>query len=285
MKITKKVAVAAVVGACVSVQGGASIAKMLLPLIGPGGAVLLRIGFAGLILSLFHRPPWRSFTKAQWGCILFYAFSIAAMNASFYCGVGRVPLGVAVTIEFTGPLVLALVRSRSVKDILWALLAALGIGLIVPWHKGFGEGAVDPIGVGFVALAGLMWAFYIVATDRIAGRVKNADAICSGMLFAALFVLPFGIFSGVFTQLTPHVLWLGLGIAVFSSALPFTLDLLSLNSLPGKTFGVLQSLQPAIAALSGFCFLGEKLTWTQWFAILCIMASSTGATLTTKTKN
>lgn len=283
MKITKKVAVAAVVGASVSVQGGASIAKLLLPLIGPGGAVLLRIGFAGLLLSLFHRPPWRSFTKAQWGCILFYAFSIAAMNTSFYCGVGRVPLGVAVTIEFTGPLVLALVRSRSWADLLWALLAALGIALIVPWHKG--TTAVDFVGVGFVALAGLMWALYIVATDRIAGRVKNADAICSGMLFAALFVLPFGVASGVLAHMTPHILLLGLGIAVFSSALPFTLDLLSLNSLPGKTFGVLQSLQPAIAALSGFCFLGEKLTWVQWLAIASIMISSTGATLTAKAKN
>lgn len=282
MKISKKTAVAAVLGASASVQGGASVAKMLLPIIGPGGAVFLRVGLAGILLSLFHRPPVRSFTRGQWGCILFYGISIAAMNTSFYFGVGRVPLGVAVTIEFAGPLALALIRSRSALDVVWALLAGLGILMIVPWHRGVG--AVDFVGVGFVALAGILWALYIVASDRIAGRIPYADALCAGMGVAALFTLPFGICSGALLHLTPHIMLLGLGIAVFSSALPFALDLLSLNALPGRTFGVLQSLQPAIAALSGFAFLGERLEWVQWLAILCIMAASTGATLTTKSK-
>ena len=281
--MTKKLAVAAVVGSSVSVQGGATLAKHLLPMIGPGGAVLLRIGLAGILISLFHRPSFRSFTRTQWPCILLYAFSIAAMNTCFYNGVGRVPLGVAVTIEFLGPLTLALVRSRSALDILWALLAGLGIFLIVPWHKGCG--AVDFVGVGFVSAAGLLWALYIVASDRIAGRVKNADAVSAGMCLAALLVLPYGLGSGVLLHLTPTIALLGLGIAIFSSALPFTLDMLSLNSLPGKTFGVLQSLQPAIAALSGLVFLDEKLALVQWFAILAIIVSSTGATLTTKAKN
>jgi len=264
------------------VQGGASIAKLLLPTIGPGGAVFLRVGLAGLLLALFHRPPLRSFTRGQWGCILFYGISIAAMNTSFYFGVGRVPLGVAVTIEFAGPLTLALIRSRSLLDVLWAVLAGLGILMIVPWHQGVG--AVDYVGVGFVALAGLLWALYIVASDRIAGRIPYADALCTGMFVGALFTLPFGIASGALLKLTPHIMLLGLGIAVFSSALPFALELLSLNALPGRTFGVLQSLQPAIAALSVFAFLGERLGLIQWLAILCIMSASAGATLTTKVK-
>ena len=274
----KRLSVCAVLGSICSVQGGASIAKHLFPLIGPGGAVTLRIGLAGLVLSAFHRPAVRSFTRAQWGCVVLYAFSIAAMNTVFYYGIRRVHLGIGVAIEFIGPLGLALIASRRKSDFLWAVLAAAGVLLIVPWRGG--GGAADWVGLGLVALAGILWALYIVATDRVSARIRSSDAVTVGMCLAGLLVLPFGLLSGDLFRVTPKLLLLGFGVAVFSSALPFTLDLFSVRRLSEKTFSILQSLQPAVGALSGFFFLGERLEPVQWLAILCVMAASVGATAT-----
>lgn len=270
-------AVFTVLGAIFSVQGGASIAKHLFPLIGPGGAVSLRVGLAGVLLSLINRPNYRSFTKEQWMCALFYGFSIAAMNTTFYYGVRRVPLGVGVTVEFLGPLALALVTSRKWTDFIWAGFAALGIAMIVPWT---GAERADPIGVLLVALAGVLWAAYIVATKRISGRLPARDAVTVGMGFAALMVLPFGVFSGDLFNVDGKLLALGFGVAIFSSVLPFTLDLFSMRKLDEKTYSILMSLQPAVAALAGLVFLGEVLSVVQWFAIASVIIASVGATLT-----
>lgn len=278
----KLLSVGAVLASMSSVQGGASIAKMIFPLVGPGGAVTLRVGLAGVLLAACHRPRVRSLSRGQWLCILLYGVSIAAMNTVFYYGIRRVPLGVGVAIEFVGPLGLALFKSRRPADFLWAALAALGIVLIVPWHGG--SGAVDWVGVALVALAGLFWALYIVMVDKVSWRVRNSDAVTLGMCVAGLLVLPFGLFGGDLLRVTPKLLALGLGVAVFSSALPFTLDLLAMRRLPEKTFSILQSAQPAVGALSGLVFLGEGLMAAQWLAIACIMASSVGATATSRMK-
>lgn len=275
MRLNKKTAVLSAIGAMISVQSGSSIAKYLFPLIGPASAVVLRVGIAGLLLALVFRPNLFKFSVREWAYIFFYGFSIGAMNISFYYGIQRVPLGIGVTIEFIGPLGLALITSRQKTDLLWTFLAALGILMIVPWHTG----TVDLIGIAFVATAGLMWALYIVATGKITGKLKNSDSVTCGMCVAALLVLPFGLCSGDLFHLNAKVLWLGLGVAVFSSALPFSLDLLAMKKLPAKTFSVLQSLQPAFGALSGLIFLREYLSVTQWLAVFCVIAASAGATI------
>lgn len=280
MTFNKKWAVVSALGSMISVQSGASIAKYLFHLLGPAGAVTLRVGIAGLLLALINRPKLWKFTRRQWFYILFYGISIGAMNLTFYYGIQRVPLGIGVAVEFVGPLGLALLCSRQALDFLWAILAAAGILLIVPWKTG----TLDPVGLLLVAFAGIMWALYIVATARITGKIRTTDAVTCGMCVAALLVLPFGLCNGDLFRLNATLLLYGLGVAVFSSALPFTLDLLSMKRLPEKTFSVLQSLQPAFGALSGLLFLGEYLSLLQWTAIICIMAASTGAAFCAKEK-
>lgn len=258
-----------------SVQGGASIAKRLFHLLGPAGATTLRIGLAGIILAIIVRPQVWKFTRKEWLYTLFYGLSIGGMNLCFYYGIQRVPLGLGVTVEFIGPLSLAFLASRKALDFLWALLAAAGIVLIMPWAND----SVDLLGLLFVFLAGVMWAVYIVAGSKITQKMKSSDAVTTGMCIAMFLVLPFGIASGELNHLNVNMLLLGLGIAVFSSALPFTLDLFVLKRLPEKTFSVLQSLQPVFAALSGLVFVGEYLSVTQWFAVLCVVAASLGTTI------
>jgi inner membrane transporter RhtA len=278
-KVNPHLSVLAVLASVFSVQGGASIAKYLFHLLGPGGAVTLRVGIAGLILACVHRPPLRHFRWRQWKWVILYGFSIGAMNAVYYYGIQRVPLGVAVTIEFTGPLGLALISSRRATDFLWAFLAALGIVLIVPWTGTSADG-LDPLGLVLVFCAGLLWALYIVSTNRITRIMRSSDAVTLGMCVAALVVLPAGLLSGDLFHLNAKLLLIGLGVAVFSSVLPFSLDLLAMKGLKAKTFSILMSLEPAVAALSGFVFLGEKLTALQCLAMVCVIVASAGATRT-----
>lgn len=281
MNISRKVAVGAVLGSIFSVQGGASIAKYLFHLLGPGGAVTLRVGIAGLILALVNRPALRRFSWRQWKCALVYGLSIGAMNATFYYGIRRVPLGVGVTIEFIGPLGLALLTSRRLTDVIWAVLAALGVTFIVPWTGGAADG-LDPLGLALVAAAGLFWALYIVATDRITRLMRATDAVTLGIGIAGLFVLPVGLLSGDLFHLDAKLLLIGFGVAFFSSVVPFTLDLYAMKGLKEKTYSILMSLEPAVAALSGFVFLGERLSSVQCLAIVCVIAASVGATATTE---
>ena len=280
-RIDARLAVLAVLASVFSVQSGASIAKYLFHLLGPGGAVTLRVGIAGLILACVHRPPIRHFRWRQWKWVILYGFSIGAMNAIYYYGIRRVPLGVAVTVEFIGPLALALVASRRATDFLWAFLAALGIVLIVPWGGGSADG-LDPLGLALVFVAGLFWALYIVSTNRITRIMRPSDAVTLGMCVATLVVLPTGLASGDLFHLDSRMLLVGLGVAVFSSVLPFSLDLLAMRGLKAKTFSIMMSLEPAVAALAGFVFLGERLTGLQCLAMACVIAASVGATHTQK---
>lgn len=264
----------AVLLAMISVQGGASIAKYLFPVLGASGTASLRIGFSTLILLAVSRTNLFKVTKKQWLYCLAYGTCLGAMNLVFYFAIKRIPLGLGVTLEFTGPLVLALLGSRKKLDLLWVLLACIGIALIAPWQNN----NVDLLGAGLAVGAGALWAGYIVLGGKVAKVMKGSDAVGVGMLFATMFVLPFGIFSGDLAAVTAPLLLIGVAVALLTSAIPYTLEIGALRQLPPKTFGILMSLHPAFAALSGLLFLEEYLSVTQWVSILCVVTASVGAT-------
>ena len=268
--------VPAVILAIVSVQGGAAIAKGLFPVLGAAGTASMRIGLSALLLLVVVRPRLSQLRAAQWRAVVPYGLALGAMNFLFYCALARVPLGLAVTLEFIGPLALALSGSRRWFDVVWALLAGGGIALIAPWS---GHG-VDVLGMLFALAAGGCWAGYIVLGQRTAAVLPGTLAVTVGMLVGAILVVPFGLASGQLAALTPHLALLGGLLALFSSVLPFTLEMQALKSLPTRTFSILMSLEPAAAAVSGWLLLHERLTVGQWLAVVLIVVASAGATLT-----
>lgn len=271
-------ALPAVLLAIASVQAGAAIAKGLFPVLGPAGTTSLRVGISAVVLLLVVRPRLGQLTGPQWRAVVPYGLALGLMNLLFYYALARIPLGLAVTVEFIGPLGLALLGSRRWLDAGWAVLAAVGIALITPWH---GHG-LDLVGLGFALAAGLAWAVYIVLGQRTATVLPGQRAVAVGMLFAALPVLPLGVASGSLVGLTPHWLLLGGLLALFSSVLPFSLEMHALRTMPTRTFSILLSLEPVAAALSGWVLLGEKLGPGQWLAVVLIVVASVGATLTTR---
>lgn len=267
--------VPAVLLSIISVQAGAAIAKGLFPALGPAVTASLRIGLAALILLVAVRPRLSRLQATQWRAVVPYGLSLGLMNFLFYLSLDRIPLGLAVTLEFVGPLGLALAGSRRWFDALWAVLAGLGIAFITPWH---GTG-LDPLGLVFALLAGGVWAGYIVLGRRTAAMLPGPVAVTVGMVFGALLVLPFGLASGQLAALTPTLLGLGALLALFSSAVPFSLEIQALKKLTTANFSILMSLEPVAAALSGRALLHEQLTLGQWAAVLLIAAASAGATL------
>lgn len=274
-------AVPAVLLSIISVQSGSSIAKKLFPHLGASGTCTLRIGLSAIILALINRPSIKGLNFKQWGCCALYGLFLGAMNIFFYLGISRIPLGLGVTIEFVGPLTLALVCSRRLKDLAWALLACTGICLIVPWGNSAG---VDIVGLLCALTAGTCWALYIVMGGVVSKLVRSKQAVTIGLFFATLFILPFGIFSGELANLNFSYFLMALGVAIFSSAIPFTLDFIGLQKLPAKTFSILMSLHPAFAALFGLLFLQEFLSLNQCLSISCVVIASIGTTLTSNTK-
>ena len=265
----------AVLLSIVSVQGGAAIAKGLFPIIGSGGTASIRIGFSALILLLAVRPNLRKLNLAQWKAIIPYGAVLGAMNLLFYLALARIPLGLAVTLEFIGPLGLALAGSRRVIDILWVVLAGAGIALIAPWS---GKG-VDLLGSVFALSAGVCWAIYILLSKHAGAQLPGQLAVTVGMLSAAILVVPYGLFEGNLHLMTPSILMFGIALAIFSSVLPFSLEMQALRNMPPQTFSILMSLEPAMAALAGWLLLGEHLESGQWLAIACIVMASSGAAL------
>lgn len=270
----------AVLLAVVSVQGGAAFAKEVFPALGAAGTAGLRISLSALMLCAVMRPPLARLTRAQWSAAIPYGVVLGAMNLSFYLALARIPLGLAVTLEFVGPLALAVFGSRRVLDFLWVLLAAVGIALIAPWRGGLG--ALDVLGVLLALFAGGCWAAYILLGGRVSRAFPGAQGVATGMLFASLTVLPFSFAEGLAARLTPPLFAAGLAVALLSSAVPFTLEMMALRVLPSRTFGILMSLEPAAAALSGLVFLREQLTVTQWLALVFVSAASAGAALTAR---
>lgn len=271
-------AIPAVLLAMVSVQGGASIAKHLFPYIGASGTASLRIGFSSLILLAVFRTNIFKLNKKQWLYCLAYGTCLGAMNLVFYFAIKRIPLGLGVTLEFIGPLCLALFGSKKPLDLLWILLACLGIVLIAPWQNN----NVDLLGAALAVLAGALWAGYIVLGGKVSNLMKSGDAVTVGMIFATLFVLPFGVFSGGLGAVTGPLLLIGVAVALLTSAIPFTLEMGALRQLPAKTFGILMSLHPAVGALSGLLFLEEFLSPVQWISIICVILASVGVTYFSK---
>jgi inner membrane transporter RhtA len=264
----------------VSIQTGASFAKHLFPLVGPQGSAALRLFFACLILWGVWRPWTRWPSRHHWGAIWLYGLSLGGMNLLFYLSLARIPLGIAVAFEFCGPLAVALLASRRASDFLWVACAVAGLALLLPLR---GTSALDPWGVAFALAAGLCWALYIVFGRRVGASVHGGTATSLGMSIAALVVLPFGIIHSGLALLSWNVLPIGVAVAILSSAFPYSLEMVALKKLPAHTFGVLMSMEPAVAAMSGLIFLGEKLSALQWLALGLIILASAGSTSSTKT--
>lgn len=260
--------------AMVSFQLGAAFAKQLIPVLGAPGTTALRLGLSALLLLVVQRP-WRSVpTRAAWKWILAYGVSLGAMNAIFYVALGRIPLGIAVAIEFVGPLGVAVWASRRRVDYLWVALAALGLLLLLPMQPD--AAALDPIGVLCALGAGVGWALYIICGQK-AGRAHGPTAATWGLMVAAVLTVPLGIADAGARLIDPDLLPFGVGVAIFSSALPYTLEMFALRRLSTKTFGTLMSFEPALAAIAGLVLLHERLTVMQWTAIAAVVVASVGA--------
>ncbi|HEV7139440.1 MAG TPA: threonine/homoserine exporter RhtA [Steroidobacteraceae bacterium] len=259
----------------VSVQSGASIAKTMFPLAGPLGTVALRVGFGTVILCAVLRP-WRVRIPAPSRVpILVYGIALGIMNMCFYQALSRLPLGVAVALEFTGPLAVAILFSRRAIDFLWVLLAIAGLSLLLPVLQV--RHGIDPVGALYALGAGACWAVYIVSGQK-AGLAHGAQSVALGSLISAVLVLPVGILSAPPTFFSASVLLPGIAVAILSTALPYLLDMVALTRLPTRTFGVLMSIEPAIGALTGLLVLDEKLSASQWIAIALIILASIGVT-------
>jgi inner membrane transporter RhtA len=263
-----------VLAAVASVQFGAALAKTLFDDLGPGGTVFVRVVFAAVVLVALWRPRVADRSRRDLTLVGAFGVSLAAMNLSFYEALDRIPLGVAVTFEFVGPLSVAVIGSRHALDLLWALLAAAGILLL----SDFGDfGGLDATGVGLALLAGGFWAAYIVLSARIGRLFPGGGGLALAMVAAAVLLIPAGIADGGDALLQPDLLAIGAAVAMLSSAIPYSLELESLRRLPEAVFGVLMSLEPAVAALAGFIVLGQDLRARELVAILLVVTASAGA--------
>ena len=271
----------AVLLAIISVQGGAAIAKGLFPALGAAGTAAVRIGLSAIILYLVNRPNLAKLSSAQWKAVIPYGLSLGAMNLIFYLALERIPLGLAVTLEFIGPLLLAILGSKRLIDYLWVLLAAVGIVFIAPWD---GDG-VDLLGALLALVAGGFWAAYIVLGGRISKIMDGGQAVSVGMIFASMVVLPVGFAEGGLSNFTPVMLLTGGALALLSSAIPFTLEMRALKQLPAQTFSILMSMEPAVAAMCGLIFLREHLSALEWLSVISVVIASAGATITKKKKD
>lgn len=270
------VAIGALLAGMASYQCGAVLAKQLFPSVGAEGAAAYRLGLAALILLAWRRP-WRNrHSRRDWRPLWGYGLAIGAMNLVFYLSLRTIPLGIAVALEFTGPMALALFGSRRWPDFVWIALVVVALALLLPL-RGQAQ-ALDPVGVACALAAGVGWALYIMLGRR-AGDAYGGDAVTLGTSIAALVVVPVGVAHAGAALLSPPLLPFALGVAVLSSALPYTLEMLALTRLPSRTFGTLLSLEPAIAAAAGAGFLGERLSAWQWLAIAAIVAAAAGTAL------
>lgn len=260
----------------ISVQFGGALAVTLMPRAGALGVVTLRLLVAAIVLMVLCRPKLRGHSRADWGTVVVFGVTMAAMNGLFYQSVARIPLGPAVTLEVLGPLALSVLASRRAVNLVWAGLALAGVFLL----GGGGFSSLDPLGVVFALAAGAMWAAYIVFSARTGRRFPQADGLALAMAVAAVLFLPLGVIESGTKLLDPTVLALGAGVAVLSSVLPYTLELLALRRLPASTFAVLMSLEPALAAAAGFLILDQALSTAEAAAIALVIAASMGAVRT-----
>ena len=267
----------------VTLCAGTSLAKGLFPFVGAEGTTTYRLVFSTLLLMAFWRPWRRAWTWADAPILVVFGATLGLMNLLFYNAIKTVPFGLAIAVEFTGPLAVALWSSKKPLDFVWIVLAVAGMGLILPLGNASGAdmqaAAIDPVGIAYALGAGACWAVYIVVGQRVADRI-GAFATPMGMLVAALLVTPVGISVAGSSLLNPEWMLAGLGIALLSSAIPYSLEMYSLKHLPKQTFSILLSLEPAVGALAGWLVLSEQLSTQQLGAIGLIMAASMGSAMT-----
>jgi inner membrane transporter RhtA len=257
-----------------STQIGSAFAKRLFEQLNPYGIVYLRVGFAALVLMILWRPRWREVDRAAYPILVLFGLALALMNLSFYLAIARIPIGIAVALEFLGPLGVAVAHSRRWLDGLWVLLAAGGILLLAPIGNGLN---LDPIGVGLALIAGGLWAAYILLSARVGKALPGGAGLALAMTIGAIALTPIGLLAGGTGLWSPSLLLFGFGVALLSSALPYSLELEALRWMPVQVFGVLLSLEPVAAAGMGFVILRETLTLRALLAILLVTIAAAGA--------
>jgi inner membrane transporter RhtA len=279
-RFVRLVPLLAVLGSVTFLGIGTSWAKQLFPLVGAQGTTAVRVGFSALLLLLVWRPwRWR-LSRPDARALVLYGTALGATNLCFYLSLRTIPFGIAVAIEFAGPLALALLSSRRPVDFVWVLLAIAGLGLLLPW-AGTGAAVLDPVGVAFALAASAFWTAYIVFGKRV-GHLHTGHSVSLGLVAASFVVVPVGVAHAGTALLSPMVLGVGLCVAALSSAIPITLEMVALKRLPREAFSIMISMEPAVAALLAVPLLGEHLTVSQWLAIVMVMAASMGSALTAR---
>jgi inner membrane transporter RhtA len=267
-----------VLGAVAAVQFGAGLAVTLFADLGPVGTVLLRVGFAAIVLVIAWRPSVRGRSRREWELAAAFGLSLALMNGLYYLAIDRIPQGVAVTFEFVGPLGVALAASRRGLDVVWALMAAAGVALL---GGGLGP-SLDALGVVFALGAGAAWAAYILLNTRVGQAFAGGEGLALAMVFGTAVLIVPGVIDAGDSLLDPDLLALGFGVALLSSVIPYSLELEALRRMPARVFGVLMSLEPALAALAGFLVLGQDVEPVEALAIALVVAASAGAARTAR---
>ena len=265
--------------AMISMQSSGSLAKVLFEQFPILTVSAMRLLLGSLILALIFKIWQLNFKHVKWKAVISYGLALAGMNALFYLSIDRLPLGIAVSFEFIGPLSVALYHARQKFDFVWVGLAILGLALLFPFEQSH---SLDPIGIALALGAGACWALYIVAGQKPTG-ISGNHTVCLGMFVGMLCLMPIALFMGMPSAVfEPSNFIYFIALAILASALPFSLEMIALRNLSALSFGTLMSIEPAIAALSGFIFLGEQLLWTQWLALATIISASVGCTYTTQ---
>ena len=267
-----------VISGIISVQFGAAIAKDLFQLIPPTAMVWLRLITSAVILLIMARPRLRGQVRRDWLIVLGFGVSLMTMNWAIYQSFARIPLGIAVTIEFLGPLAVAVISSRRLMDLLWVLLAGAGVALL-----GVSKATLSPAGIAFALLAGLAWACYILLGAQTGRRWPGLTGLALASMVGAVALAPPAILEAGSRILSPTVLVLGVAVGLLSSVIPYSFELMALRRIPARVFSILMSLEPAAAAVAAMIVLGEFLTLIQWLAMACVVVASIGATRTSTT--
>lgn len=274
-------AVPLVLGSCASFQFGAALATRLFPVAGTPGTTLLRLGIAAVALLAVTRPRVRGWRRAQWRSVLLYGVSLAGMNGFYYAALARLPLGAAVTIQFLGPLTLSAVLSRRLRDAGWVALALLGVlalGMAGLSATGTRSG-LDPVGAAFALVSAAFWALYIVAGSRAGAAVPGRGGLAVAMTAGALTLVPFGALGAWHAAGSPAAMLLACGVAMMASVVPYTLELAAMRRAPRRVFGILLSLDPALATLTGWLLLGQRAAPVAIAAVATVITASAGSTL------
>lgn len=260
----------------ISVQGSASIAKYLFPVLGPEGMTAWRLTFSSVMLAMIFKPWRKAITKQALRYIILYGLAMGCMNLSFYNAISRIPLGIAVAIELTGPIMVAMFSGRRLADFIWLGIAVVGLGMLLPIHQASSE--LDPIGIVMALTAGACWACYILF-GRKAGAIHGSSSVALGAIIASILLFPIGVWQSGSAMFSISLLPLIFLVSLLASAIPYGLDMVALPRLPAQTFSTLMSLSPVFAAFSGLIVLHEQLTRYQWLAIGLIILSSIGTVL------